>query len=109
MNATEDTARSMAAAAPEPPAPGAAPPPAQESVGAPYAGPPPQAGWAPPQPTTRPSDPRRKSPVLATILSVMPGLGQVYVGYYKLGFIHMIVFGTTIAILNTRFHIFLSP
>ena len=42
---------------------------------------------------------RRKLPVLAGCLSLMPGLGQVYVGYYRLGFIHMIVFGTTIALL----------
>ena len=33
-------------------------------------------------------DPRRKSPVLALVLSLMPGLGQVYVGYYNQGFIN---------------------
>jgi hypothetical protein len=41
-------------------------------------------------------DPRRKSPVLAGLLSLMPGLGQTYVGYYQLGFIHIMVFVTTI-------------
>ena len=29
----------------------------------------------------------------------MPGAGQIYVGYYKVGFIHNVVFGTTIAFL----------
>lgn len=47
-------------------------------------------------------DPRRKSPLLATVLSVMPGLGQVYVGYYKRGFIHAIVIATLISILRAR-------
>ncbi|HJO03998.1 MAG TPA: hypothetical protein QGG47_08485 [Acidobacteriota bacterium] len=32
-------------------------------------------------------DPRQKSPRLAAILSVAPGLGQVYVGYYTRGFL----------------------
>jgi hypothetical protein len=43
-------------------------------------------------------DPRRKSPLLACILSAMPGLGQVYVGYYKMGFIHMTVWGSAMAL-----------
>ena len=30
-------------------------------------------------------DPRRKSPLVAILLSVLPGLGQVYVGYYPIG------------------------
>lgn len=30
-------------------------------------------------------DPRRKYPILAMVLSGMPGLGQVYVGYYQQG------------------------
>ena len=40
-----------------------------------------------------------KSPVLACVLSLMPGVGQLYVGYYKLGFVHNIVFSSTIAML----------
>ena len=43
-----------------------------------------------------------KSPVIAGLLSLMPGAGQVYVGYYKVGFIHNVVFGTTIAFLATE-------
>ncbi len=42
-------------------------------------------------PAARPDfyrDPRYKSPVMATVLSLMPGLGQVFLGYTKLGFIH---------------------
>ena len=44
-------------------------------------------------------DPRRKSPALACILSLMPGLGQVYVGYYTRGFVHIAIVGTVIAVL----------
>ena len=43
--------------------------------------------------------PPRKSPALACVLSALPGVGQVYVGYYKLGFIHNIVFGLTVGFL----------
>jgi hypothetical protein len=46
-----------------------------------------------------PDDPRRKSPVLATLMSAMPGLGQVYVGYYQQGFINVLVVATTITII----------
>lgn len=31
-------------------------------------------------------DPRHKSPALAAVLSVFPGLGQLYIGYYVRGF-----------------------
>jgi hypothetical protein len=44
-------------------------------------------------------DPRHKSPWLAAILSAMPGLGQIYVGYYQRGFVHAVVVGGLIAIL----------
>lgn len=44
-------------------------------------------------------DPRRKSVALASILSCMPGLGQVYVGYYHLGFIYILVVTGLITIL----------
>ncbi len=40
-----------------------------------------------------------KSPVVACLLSLMPGVGQIYVGYYRLGFIHNVVFSGTIAFL----------
>jgi hypothetical protein len=45
-------------------------------------------------------DPRRKSPLFASFLSMMPGLGQVYVGYYQRGFIHAIVVSSLIALLS---------
>jgi hypothetical protein len=51
-----------------------------------------------PQPG-RSLDPRRKSPVLACMLSVMPGLGQIYVGYYRLGFIHALIVASSITFL----------
>ncbi|MBZ0110868.1 MAG: hypothetical protein K8J08_00265, partial [Thermoanaerobaculia bacterium] len=46
-------------------------------------------------------DPRRKSPLLASVLSLMPGLGQVYVGYYQRGFIHILTVGSLVAILSS--------
>jgi hypothetical protein len=54
---------------------------------------------APAQPYTATGDPRQKSPFLAGILSMMPGLGQVYVGYYQRGFIHALVVAGIIALL----------
>ncbi len=44
---------------------------------------------------------RRKSPAVAGILSILPGLGQVYVGHYQRGFIHLIVVGTVISLLSS--------
>jgi len=41
-----------------------------------------------------------KSPALACFLSIMPGLGQVYVGYYQRGFTHAIIVATLISILG---------
>ncbi len=41
----------------------------------------------------------RKSPLVAALLSCMPGLGQVYVGYYVQGFINVFVAGAAIATL----------
>jgi hypothetical protein len=45
-------------------------------------------------------DPRRKSPALATIMSLMPGLGQIYVGYYQQGFTNILVVAGTITLLS---------
>lgn len=45
-------------------------------------------------------DPRLRSATLATLLSLMPGLGQVYLGYIQQGFVNVLVAGSTIAILN---------
>ncbi len=42
---------------------------------------------------------QRKSVVLACILSAMPGLGQIYVGYYQRGFLHVLAFASIIALL----------
>jgi len=44
-------------------------------------------------------DPRRKSPALAAMLSLVPGLGQVYLGYYQQGFINILVVAALIAYL----------
>ncbi len=44
-------------------------------------------------------DPRRKSPVLAMVLSLMPGLGQIYVGYYRRGFVHILVVASLITFI----------
>ena len=87
---------SAAPAAPAPAAAPAAPAPAAPTSAAP----PPRAGQAAPSgfPGGMPRL-QRKSPFLAGLLSLMPGIGQIYVGYYKLGFLHNVVFGTTIAFL----------
>ena len=44
-------------------------------------------------------DTRSKSPAFAAILSAMPGLGQVYVGYYQRGFVHAGVVASLITII----------
>jgi hypothetical protein len=45
------------------------------------------------EPTQRQAfDPRRKSPVLATAISIIPGIGQIYIGYYVRGFLTAAVF-----------------
>ena len=80
-----------AAQAPVPPAPAA------PTVAAPS---PPPVGQAVPA-GMQGAMPRlqRKSPFLAGLLSLMPGIGQIYVGYYAIGFIHIAVFVTTIFLL----------
>jgi hypothetical protein len=47
-------------------------------------------------------DPRRKSPVLALVLSAMPGVGQIYVGYYQQGFTNAIIVASLIALLSSN-------
>jgi hypothetical protein len=62
----------------------------------------------PPNPAAAPrkdfarEDARYKSPVMATIMSLMPGLGQIYIGYYRQGFINIIVVAGIITLLNSR-------
>ena len=60
---------------------------------------PPSARYIPPVRAVAPHR-QRKSPLLACLLSLLPGIGQVYVGHYKLGFLHNIVFASTIMILS---------
>ncbi len=48
-------------------------------------------------------DPRYRNTALATVLSfLMPGLGQVYVGYYRDAFIDIAVIAGTITLLSSR-------
>ena len=68
-----------------------------------------QAAWARRKAAYYGDDPRRKSPVLASLLSLMPGLGQIYVGYYQNGFINILVAGSTIALLNASGRLGLWP
>jgi hypothetical protein len=44
-------------------------------------------------------DPRLKAPALATVMSLAPGLGQIYIGYYGLGFLHIVVVASIITFL----------
>jgi hypothetical protein len=62
----------------------------------------PPPNWAPPAMPHAQPDPRRKSPFVAVALSLMPGLGQVYVGYYQRGFIHILVVASLIAFLAAQ-------
>lgn len=80
--------------------------------------PPPVSGPPYPPPAGQPVPPgmqgamprlQRKSPFLAGLLSLMPGIGQIYVGYYALGFIHIAVFAMTIALLASGPYPFASP
>ena len=78
---------------PEPAArPAPAPPPRPDQT-------PPVAGYYTGSATGPPGGPRQKSPALACILSLIPGLGQIYVGYYGLGFLHAIVAAGVFSIL----------
>ena len=97
MNDSEDQA-SPAGSVPIEPAAPEAPPPVPPATAAPA---PPATGYAP-RPAGYGRGLQRKSPMLACLLSLMPGVGQIYVGYYKLGFIHNIVFASTIMLLTTR-------
>ena len=44
-------------------------------------------------------DPRFRSPFLAAFLSLVPGLGQIYVGYYNRGFVNPLVVGGILSLL----------
>ncbi|MCA9728367.1 MAG: hypothetical protein R3E12_19140 [Candidatus Eisenbacteria bacterium] len=44
----------------------------------------------------------RKSPALAGFLSMLPGAGQAYVGYYLSGFINIAVVGGIISLLSSN-------
>ena len=54
-------------------------------------------------------DPRRKNPILAIVLSLMPGLGQIYVGFYQQGFINIIVIASIIAVLTRGLPNYMYP
>ncbi len=55
-------------------------------------------------------DPRAKSPALACFLSIMPGLGQVYTGYYVRGFTYIIVIAGIITLIaNSSGRFVLTP
>jgi TM2 domain-containing membrane protein YozV len=85
------------ALAPEPitPAPGYDPPvsaPAPELATAPV-----RAGF---QGQRQPFDPRDKSPRIAAAISVIPGLGQIYIGYYVRGFVTAATFLVMVYMAN---------
>lgn len=54
-------------------------------------------------------DPRAKSPALACFLSIMPGLGQVYTGYYVRGFVFAITIAGIITLLASNVNNRLVP
>jgi len=66
--------------------------PAQAPIQASHAAEAPAASYArPPRREVYVDDPRRKSMLLASVLSAVPGLGQIYVGYYQQGFTNILV------------------
>jgi hypothetical protein len=67
----------------------------------PAAPPPPPAAYPPPRAKFSAFDPRHKSPVLAFFLSALPGMGQIYVGYYRRGFTHVVAAGFIISVLSS--------
>lgn len=46
-------------------------------------------------------DPRRKRPLYAAVLALMPGLGHIYVGYYRQAFQNILVVCFTILLLSS--------
>ncbi|HKQ62526.1 MAG TPA: hypothetical protein VJS92_14640 [Candidatus Polarisedimenticolaceae bacterium] len=54
-------------------------------------------------------EPRAKSPALAAVLSLVPGLGQIYVGYYPRGFVHIVVAGGVISVLANMHEATFTP
>jgi len=95
MNPHEESSRTSE------PGPGAQPGTATGMPGGPMPGwgaqtPPPYA------PAWTPAPRRHKSVFLACLLSfLMPGLGQVYLGYYQRGFLHAVVFAGLITMLSS--------
>lgn len=114
MSPFNEERRDPAAEGPYAVPPSGGPPPQAYAV-PPPGGPPPQAGAVPPpyvagmQPGpgwkgswNTVASSRRKSVGLAYFLSfLMPGLGQVYVGYYQRGFLHAIIFASLVAVLSS--------
>jgi hypothetical protein len=47
-------------------------------------------------------DPRFKSPLFTAFLSLMPGVGQVFLGYTRLGFAHGVTAATLICLMSTN-------
>ena len=98
---------------------------ASNSTGGPYPGPGQDASARPAPPPPPPAPDRYasaertrqrkdsalpyKSPTLATLLSLLPGLGQVYVGYYQQGFQFVLVVACMIAVLNMQLPSGLEP
>jgi len=80
---------------PEPVAP--TPEPEPQPAAAPPQARPVQAGF---QGQRQPFDPRDKSARLAAAMSVVPGLGQIYIGYYVRGFITAATFLLLIFMAN---------
>lgn len=54
----------------------------------------------PAQGRRQPFDPRDKSPRIAAVMSVVPGLGQIYIGYYVRGFVTAATFILLIYMAN---------
>lgn len=87
-----DQAPTREPAVPEPSYAPPVPEPAPEPAAAPV-----RAGF---QGQRQPFDPRGKSPRIAAAISVVPGLGQIYIGYYQRGFVTAATFLLLIYMAN---------
>ena len=74
---------------PEPPAPAAPAAAAEAPVATSYQG------------DRQPFDPRTKSPRMAAVISVVPGIGQIYIGYYVRGFVTAATFLMLVFMANS--------
>lgn len=56
----------------------------------------------PPGPRDYYRDPRHRSPVVAAVLSLLPGLGHAYLGYSRMGFVHATMAAALVGVMSAN-------